>query len=126
MSDRYFALRDHVGVTADGNLEPLVEIGVTASVPKIEKGELIEVQERYTIKAADSLGQFDLARFIPGTRMVHATSPQIADVLLQSGMWDEIKPPTKQEAAKQAKDLTDSREEAGTHEPDPAAPGEEA
>ncbi len=120
----YLELNDDVGVTADGNLEPLVAIGVSRVVPTMVKDgaktDVIDVAQSYTVEAADTLGR-RLARFLPGTRIVECVDPQITSALL-AGSCHLIDPPKKADAAKQAKSLTDAREEAGTHAQDPDHP----
>lgn len=122
--DQYFALRDHVGVTADGNLEPLVEIGVTLAVPMMRDGEFVEDPHRYIIESRESLPDGELARIIPGTRIVHATDPRIADVLLQSELVEQCDPPTKRQQSAQRREARAAEEEAGSHagDPDPQNP----
>ena len=118
MPDRYLQLREHVGVTADGNPEPLVEIGLTATVPRMRGGELVDDPHRHVIRAAEKIPAGDGARIMPNTRMVHATDPMIAQALLSTGNWEEIDPPSKREQAHQRGEARAAKQEAGTHEED--------
>jgi hypothetical protein len=114
-SDRYFELNDDVGVTVDGNLEPLAEIGLVVNVPVMTGGEVVDSAHRITIGHADRLTRNDHARVISGTRIVHCTDPRVADGLLQTGSFHEVDPPTKKAVTEQVKTTRDAREEAGTH-----------
>jgi hypothetical protein len=116
---RWFQLRDHIGVTADGNPEPLVEQSLTMAVPAMRGRELVEDSFGIVIQPSGALKETEHARIVPFTRIIEVADPRVADVLMQTGHYDEIDPPTKrdQQAAKKA--LTDAVEEAGTHEPDP-------
>lgn len=120
----YLELHDHIGVTADGNLEPLVAISPVPYLvptlvqdPETGKDVVVETQETTTIEFAETLGKRP-ARMVPGTRIVESADPRITAFLLASnegGVWREIDPPTKTEAKRAAKELTDAVEEAGTH-----------
>jgi hypothetical protein len=126
MSVRYFALRDHVGVTPGGNLEPLVEEGMAIAVPTIvstvDGPEVVTTSMSVVIRPADTLPDGAGARVIPGTRIIECSDPRIADGLLGGEKYEEIPPPTKQEVTHAVKALTDGRAEAGTHSPDPDDP----
>lgn len=122
MSDQYFVLRDDVGVTADGNLEPLHEIGIVVAVPIMRGGELVEDPHRYVVRPAESIGDGEYARVIPGTRLVHVTDPRVAQGLVQTGLFAETDPPTKKIQAEQRREKKAAEQEAGTHEPDPDNP----
>lgn len=117
----FLRLRDHVALTADGNPEPLVTIGATIGVPsmvanpKTGKLEPAEVAQSVAIRPADKLTAAMRGRIVTGTRMVETADPQVTSVLLQTGNFEVCDPPTKAQAAKEAKALTDAREEAGTH-----------
>jgi hypothetical protein len=117
--DQYFQLRDDVGLTADGNQEPLRQIGVTLAVPIMREGEVVDDPHRYVIHASDTLKDGALARFIPGTRTVHAVDPRIADVLRQSGLFVQTDPPTKRDQQAQRSEARAAKQEAGTHKGDP-------
>jgi hypothetical protein len=119
MSDQYFALRDDVGVTAGGNLEPLVAKSLTFSVPAMMGGDVVEQAYGITIEPAPSLGEGDHARIIPGTRMIHSQDPRVSLALIAEGVFVEIDPPAKKDEAAQRKALKDAAEEAGTHSGDP-------
>jgi hypothetical protein len=129
---KFLQLKEHVGVTADGNLEPLVAIGAAIAVPTMipnpDTGELElgEVPHSVEIGASEQLTQEDgselPARIVPGTRMVEVADVRIEAALLQTENWEQIKPPTAKQAAAAAKALSDAIDEAGTH----TEPGEEA
>lgn len=129
MSDRYFQLADHVGVTADGNQTPLVEIGMTIAVPTVvqtdEGPQLSATTHGLKIVAADDLAEGEAARFIDGTRIVHVADPRVAEAMAQNALFVEIDQPTKAAIVKHRKALADGVEEAGTHEPDPATDPQE-
>lgn len=116
--DEYFKLRDDVGVTADGNLEPLCEIGIVVAVPIMKDGELIDDPHRYVIEPADTLKEDGHARIIPGTRIVHVNDPVVAQGVLQTGMFGQVDKPTRKDQAAERRALTDAKEEAGTHNGD--------
>jgi hypothetical protein len=122
MSLRYFALLDHVGRTADENLEPLVEEGLTVGVPVAKDGEVFIETMSVRILPAEHLPDGAGARIIPGTRTIECNDPRIADGLVGSGKYDEIPPPTKKQQADEAKQLKDAIAEAGTHSPEPDDP----
>jgi enoyl-CoA hydratase/carnithine racemase len=92
MPDRYFKLKDHVGVDAEGNLEPIHEIGLSANVPTIvgegKDQEIVAVAKRVVVKP------------LPGTRIVKTDDPIVADTVLQSGMFDEVDPPDSEQPPK--------------------------
>jgi hypothetical protein len=115
MSDRYFELNDDVGVTVDGNLEPLAEIGLVVNVPILQAGEVVDNAHRITIAAAGSIAKDAHARIVPGTRIAHCRDPRVADAIAQSGQYHEIDQPTKTDIRSQQSDTHDAREEAGTH-----------
>lgn len=122
--DKYFALKLDVGVTANGNLEPLAEIGVAVAVPIMRNGELVEDALRYVIRPAESIGPDDYARIIPGTRVIHVNDPRVEQAIRQSALFVDTDKPTKAQTDKERKALTDAVEEAGTHngDPDPTNP----
>lgn len=104
MPDTYLELNDDVGVDADGNLEPIHEIGVAVNIPTIKNGELVDIAQRTTVNA------------IPGTRIVKTNDPAIVSALLGSGQYHETDAPSKTDLSKARKDTTDAREAAGTRE----------
>ncbi len=124
----WLQLKDTVGVTVDGNLEPLADIGVTVAVPQMlpnpETGELElgETVQTLRITHADSLDILRPARFIEGGRIVETRDQRVVDALLQTASFDVIGRPTKKDLAAHVKALTDAREEAGTHAQDPDHP----
>jgi hypothetical protein len=95
MSDRYFKLKDHIGVEPDlieedgqpvenpkaGELQPLVEVGLKVEVPTIVQGKVASATDSVTLKP------------IPGTRILKVNKAAHANGLLQSGNWDEVDPP---------------------------------
>jgi hypothetical protein len=111
---KYFELEDHVGVTADGNLEPLVEIGLVVTVPTMVEGEVVDAPHTVKVEHAAKLGEL-AARIVPGTRIVESSDYRVNVALLGSG-FVAIDPPTKAAVAKAAKALTDAASEAGTHD----------
>ncbi len=125
----YLELNDDVGVTAGGNLEPLVSIGVAITVPTMVKdpetgkNEMAELVDSVTIESATGLAGRP-ARFLPGTRIVEVADPRVHNALLQTAHFHEIDAPTKKDAEQQKKALTDAVEEAGTHAQDPDNPQE--
>lgn len=108
MPDRYFKLKDHVGLDGDGNPEPINEIGVSANVPTMvgsgKDREVVAVAKRVKVKP------------IPGTRIVKTDEPVVAEALKQSGLFDESEPPAKAEVSKARQETKDARENAGTTE----------
>ncbi len=124
----WLKLKDTVGVTVDGNLEPLVDIGVTVAIPqmienpetgKLEVGESVQTLR---ITHRPSLDIFHPARFIEGGRIVETRDQRVVDALTQTGSFEQIDRPTKRDLAAHVKSLTDAREEAGTHAQDPDHP----
>lgn len=117
----FLRLRDEHGVTADDNLEPLVQIGLAIPVPvmipnpatkDMEPGET--AQKTY-IDPADTLEENAIARIIPGTRLIEVADSRIAGALLLTGNWESVDPPTRAQIASEAKALSDAIAEAGTH-----------
>jgi hypothetical protein len=102
MPERHFRLLDHVGLDADGNPEPIHEIGLAVLTPTMKDGEIVDVSERITLKAA------------PGTRVVKTDDPRVAGGLLACGLLEEIDPPTKRELAKERAATQDAREAPAT------------
>lgn len=115
MSDRYFELNDDVGVTADGNLEPLVRQGLTIAVPTMADGEVVDTAYSIVIESATGLADDEHARIIPNTRIIHSRDPRVSDGVLQTGSYHEVDHPDRKTVAKQKATTEDSREEAGTH-----------
>lgn len=124
----WLQLKDHIGVTVDGNLEPLVDIGVSVAVPQMipnpetGKPELGEAIQTLRITHAETLDIFRPARFIEGGRIVETRDRRIVDALVQTGSFELIDRPTKKDLNAHVKALTDAREEAGTHAQDPDHP----
>ncbi len=128
----WLELHDTIGVTAEGNLEPLADIGdVPILVPRLVTDEtgkqhVIEEPQMVKIEFADELGKRP-ARMVPGTRMVETVDPRIAGFLLGSNegaVWKQIDTPTRAAVKAAAKALADASEEAGTHAQDPDHPEE--
>ena len=115
MPNRYLQLREHIGLTAGGNPEPLVTIGLTATVPRMRNGEIVDDPHRHEIKAAEKIPAGEGARIMPDTRIVEASDPVIADLLLSTGNWEEIDPPSKREQQHQRGEARAAKQEAGTH-----------
>ncbi len=104
MPDRYLSLNDDVGIDADGNPEPLHEVGAAVSIPTIKDGEVVSRDERVTVKP------------IAATRILKLDEPRIVESLLSTGHWHEIDPPAKTDLDKQRSDTQDARDAAGTRE----------
>lgn len=104
MPDTYLELNDDVGLDADGNPEPIHEIGIAVNIPTIKDGELVDIAQRTTVTA------------IPGTRIVKTSDPMIVGALLGSGQYHETEPPSKTDLSKARKDTQDAKEAAGTRE----------
>ena len=114
----WLRLKDHVGVSADGNLEPLVDIGVTVAVPTMVKDpetgkdEIGETVQTLSIGHAETLDIFRPARFIKGGRIVETRDQRVVSALMQTGNFEQIDRPTKKDIAAHVKGLTDATEEA--------------
>lgn len=118
-TSRYYRFKDEHGVTADGNLEPLVSIGMTVAIPTMidnpetgrpEPGETISTLH---LQPGDSILSMAIpARIVPGTRMVESADPRVDSALLASGKWEQIDKPTKKEQTGEAKALTAAIDEA--------------
>lgn len=113
----WLQLKDHVGVTADGNLEPLVDIGVSVAVPqmiedpntgKLEVGEAVQTLR---ISEAATLDVTRPAR-LAGGRIVETRDARVVAALMQTGHFEQIDRPTKKQIAAHAKSLTDAAAEA--------------
>jgi hypothetical protein len=102
MPDRYFEINDDVGINADGNPEPLHEIGVTVSIPTMNGSDVVDVPQRTTVKP------------IPGTRTFKTDDPIIAQAILDSGLVHETTQLTKAEIKAQRESTEDAREQSGT------------
>lgn len=90
---RYFELLPELGVHHEtGEPEPIREVGVTAAVPRIVKGELVQDVERHVLKP------------IAGTRILKVTDLAIADALAQSGQYREVEAPDEKALQKARKD----------------------
>jgi hypothetical protein len=98
MPDRYFEINDDVGIDADGNKEPAVEIGLSVSTPVMKGQELVAVEERTVIQP------------IAGTRIYKTDDESVADILAGAGTVHEIDPPKKADLDRQRSDTQDSRE----------------
>jgi len=115
---RYFELLDHVGVTADGNPEPLVQEAMVLAVPIARGSEVVDDYRHIYIDPAEKLGRNDLARIMPGTRMIECADPRVAAMLAANGKYREIDPPSKREQAHQRGEARAAKQEAGTHAED--------
>lgn len=124
----WLKLKDTIGKTVDGNLEPLADIGISVAVPQMlpnpETGELAlgEAVQTLRITHAETLDIFRPARFIAGGRIVETRDQRVADALIATSSFEPIDRPTKKQLATHVKALTDAREEAGTHAQDPDHP----
>lgn len=121
----FLELKADVGVTADGNLEPLVAIGLAIPVPQmipnpatkeLEPGESVE---NVTVEPSEALERGALARIVPGTRMVEVVNERIAANLLATLNWEQVDRPTTRAVQSAARQLSDAAEEAGTHTDQP-------
>jgi hypothetical protein len=99
--DTYFELNEDVGLDADGNPEPIVEIGVAIAVPVLKGGEIVDVPQRVSVKAIKS-----------GSRIVKTDNPSVAGALRQHGGLTEIEAPSDAQVRKSASDTKDAREGA--------------
>lgn len=104
MPDRHFRLLDHIGLDADGNPQPIHEIGLSVLTPTMKDGEIVDVAERITLNAA------------PGTRIVKTADPRVADGLLASGQYEEVDPPSKRDLAKERAATQDARDGTDNNE----------
>lgn len=100
MPERHFRLLDHIGLDADGNPEPIHEIGLAVLIPTMKDGKIIDVPERITLNAA------------AGTRVVKTDDPRVAGALLQSGQYEEVDAPSRRALAKEREATQDARENA--------------
>lgn len=107
---KFFELKDHVGVDGDGNLEPLVTIGVAVTVPAMVGKDVIDVPEGLSIEPAQGLGDRG-ARIVPGTRIVESADWRINAALLQAD-FEQVDKPTKTAVQKAKKETVDSQERA--------------
>lgn len=102
MPERHFRLLDHLGLDSEGNPEPIHEVGLAVAIPTIRGGEIVDIEERVTVKAA------------PGTRVIKTDDPLVAGALLGSGQFEEIDPPSSAQLKKERKQTQDAREGATT------------
>ena len=116
---RYFELLDHVGVTADGNPEPLVQEAIALAVPVMAAGEVIDEFRTVYIDPADRLKQGAPGRILPGTRIIETANPTVAAYLLAHGKYQEVDKPSKKAEAHQRGEARAAAQEAGTHDEDP-------
>lgn len=103
MPDFYFEINDDVGLDPDGNPQPGVTASVSIPIPRMEKGEVIEVPTTFTVKA------------IAGTRTFKTDDPMVANGLGQLGTLHPVDPPTRKDLAQERKVTAEARENAGTH-----------
>lgn len=114
----WLKLVDHVGISANGAQEPLVDIGVTVAVPTMVKDpetgkdEIGETVQTLSIRDAETLDILRPARFIKGGRIVETRDQRIVSALLQTGNFEQIDRPTKKDIAAHVKALTDATQEA--------------
>lgn len=112
----WLKLLDTIGVSANGNLEPLVDIGITVAVPtmiEVEgKQEIGESVQTLRIGHDATLSVFKPARFIEGGRIVETRDARVVEALMRTGNWEQIDRPTKAATAAHVKSLKDATEEA--------------
>ncbi len=115
---RWLKYADDQGISANGNPEPLVDIGLTITVPTMianpETGklEIGEVASSLQITHAPTLDIFTPARFIEGGRIVETRDERVVTALMGTGYWAEIDRPTKKDLAAHVKEQTAAIEEA--------------
>jgi hypothetical protein len=98
---QYFELNDDIGLNAEGNPEPLHEIGVTVAIPTMNGDDVVSVPQRTTVKP------------IPGTRIFKTDDQVIAAAIFDSGLVHETNAPS-QSQLKQERDVTkDARDQSG-------------
>lgn len=107
MPDWYLQLNDDIGLNAEGNPEPIHEVGVALAVPTMVEGDIVDVPQRVTVHP------------IPGTRTIKTDDPLIAAGLLSSGQYHEVDPPTQKDLKKERAAVQDAKEQAGTIDPEP-------
>lgn len=83
---RYFELLDHIGVAADGELEPIREVGVAIAIPLMVDGEIVAVPQTVVLRPVQ-----------PGARIVATDDPRIVAALAESGQYREVDPPASEQ-----------------------------
>jgi hypothetical protein len=128
----FLKFKDEHGVTADGNLEPLVQIGLVMAVPVMIPNPFTKIDEpgeaaqSVIVDPADTLGGAP-ARIVPGTRLIEVADSRVVSALLYSKQWELTDPPSRTEIQSARALTTDASTEAGTHsDPDQAVRGQEA
>lgn len=91
MPNRYFKLRDDVGLDAAGNPEPVQTVGVVVNQPVMRDGEPVEDQQTLQVKA------------IADTRIVVTDDVRIVAGLEHCGLFEEITKPTAKQVEAEAK-----------------------
>lgn len=76
---------------ANGDPGPLIEVGLSMTIPTIVDGEIVDATQGIRIQPDDKLAGH--ARIVPGTRIVHTRDQRIASVLLSSNQYDQVDPP---------------------------------
>jgi hypothetical protein len=119
----WLKLHDTVGVSANGNLEPLVDIGIVIAVPQMIEmpdgsQEIGESTQALRVTDAPGLSVFRPARFEKGGRMVETRDARVVESLMRTGNWDIIDRPSKRDVAAHVKALTDATEEAANRSPE--------
>lgn len=86
---RYFELLDHIGVEADGSLQPLKEEGLTLQVLSKVRGDQL-VYKPKTVR---------LRPFAPKAhpRIIKTDDPVIAMLLLELSKYREVDPPESEQ-----------------------------
>lgn len=89
---RYFRLRDDVALDAEGNPEPIREVGVALVRPALDaRGRLVEQPERVVVTAHPA-----------DDRVVATDDPQIAGGIMSTGLFMETDPPESKRRATKA------------------------
>lgn len=83
---RFFELLEHVGVAADGSLEPLVHTAVRKVKPVMRGDQVVFVEETVLLKPVGS-SEAD-------ARTTATADSTIAEHLLTNGCWREVDPTT--------------------------------
>lgn len=93
----HFELRSATGVDHAGNLEPLVDIGLSIPVPQLSSGGTVLETASHNVKIApgERLSREKRARILPNTRILETDDVRIAMGLEATGLFDRIDAPTK-------------------------------
>lgn len=92
----YYQLRPEYGIDHAGNLEPIVDFGLSIPAPQFAAGEVLPTAaSRVRIQEADELTDDVHARVIPRTRIIETRDLRIATAVHALGLFERIEPPTK-------------------------------